>query len=184
MNRRHLLKRAGGGLIVAAAGSLLPARAAASTASVAPVRRLALVNTHTGERFNEAYWEQGAYAPAALAQIKQVMRDHRSNETHDIDPRLLDELSHLNGLVGAPAPYQIISGYRSPATNAMLHENSDGVATHSLHMEGRAIDIRIEGVDLARLHDAALSMQSGGVGYYPAATSNFIHIDTGRVRRW
>ena len=141
-----------------------------------------MVNTHTGDTFNDVYWAQDAYVPGALDAIKHVMRDHRCNETHDIDPRLLDELHALKSLVGASAPYQIISGYRSPATNATLHANSDGVAAHSLHMEGRAIDIRVQGIDLPRLRDAALSMCAGGVGYYEA--SDFIHVDTGRVRRW
>lgn len=183
MNRRHVLKLAGGGLFMGAAASLLPANALAAVAVPAVgARRLALLNTHTGDRFGEAYWENGAYVPGAMAEIKHVMRDHRSNETHDIDPRLLDQLHQLNGLVGAAAPYQIISGYRSPATNAMLHAQSEGVATHSLHMDGRAIDIRMQGVDLTRLRDAARSMNVGGVGYYQA--SDFIHVDTGRVRRW
>lgn len=182
MNRRHVLKLAGGGLVMGAAASLLPANALAAITPATGARRLAFLNTHTGDRFDEAYWEHGAYVPGAMAEIKHVLRDHRSNETHDIDARLLDQLHQLNGLVGAAAPYQIISGYRSPATNAMLHANSDGVASHSLHMEGRAIDIRMQGVDLPRLRDAALSMQSGGVGYYQA--SDFIHVDTGRVRRW
>jgi uncharacterized protein YcbK (DUF882 family) len=181
MNRRDLLRLAGGAL-VAAGGASLVAPCAWATASAPGARAVALLNTHTGDRFSAAYWEQGNYVPDAMAAIKHVMRDYRNNEVHDIDPRLLDELSRLNGLVGAAAPYQIISGYRSPATNAMLHANSDGVASHSLHMEGKAIDIRMAGVDLPRLHDAALSMQSGGVGFYPA--SDFIHVDTGRVRRW
>lgn len=180
MNRRSVLRLAGGALVAAGAASLGISEAFA-TAPQAP-RTLALLNTHTGDRFNAAYWEQGSYVPDAMAAIKHVMRDHRNNEVHEIDPRLLDELSHLNGLVGVAAPYQIISGYRSPATNAMLHANSDGVASHSLHMEGKAIDIRMAGVDLPRLRDAALSMQAGGVGFYPA--SDFIHVDTGRVRRW
>ena len=181
MNRRSVLRLAGGALVAAGAASLgIPE--AFATAPVPSARTIALLNTHTGDRFSAAYWEQGNYVPDAMAAIKHVMRDHRNNEVHDIDPRLLDELSRLNGLVGAAAPYQIISGYRSPASNAMLHANSDGVATHSLHMDGKAIDIRMAGVDLPRLHDAALSMQSGGVGFYPA--SDFIHIDTGRVRRW
>jgi uncharacterized protein YcbK (DUF882 family) len=181
MNRRDLLRLAGGALVAAGTASLVAPNAFA-TAPAQGVRTLALLNTHTGDRFGAAYWEQGNYVPDAIAAIKHVMRDYRNNEVHDIDPRLLDELSRLNGLVGAAAPYQIISGYRSPATNAMLHANSDGVASHSLHMEGKAIDIRMAGVDLSRLHDAALSMQSGGVGFYPA--SDFIHVDTGRVRRW
>ena len=181
MNRRSVLRLAGGGLVAAGAASLGISEAFA-TAPAQGARTLALLNTHTGDRFGAAYWEQGNYVPDAMAAIRHVMRDHRNNEVHDIDPRLLDQLSRLNGLVGAAAPYQILSGYRSPASNAMLHANSDGVATHSLHMDGKAIDIRLAGVDLPRLHDAALSMQSGGVGFYPA--SDFIHVDTGRVRRW
>ena len=181
MNRRDVLRLAGGALLVAGTASIVTPSAFATTPAQG-ARTLALLNTHTGDRFSAAYWEQGNYVPDAMTAIKHVMRDHRNNEVHDIDPRLLDQLSRLNGLIGAAAPYQIISGYRSPASNAMLHANSDGVASHSLHMDGKAIDIRMAGVDLPRLHDAALSMQSGGVGFYPA--SDFIHVDTGRVRRW
>lgn len=192
MNRRDILKFAGGavlnGALVGGAGAalLLPAQAAVTpTAPHAPIveaRLLSFVNTHTGETFSDAYWESGDYVPGAMAAINQVMRDHRSGEVHEIDARLLDQLHALKGLVEASAPYQIISGYRSPATNAALHERSNGVATRSLHMQGRAIDIRIGGVALTRLRDAALNMSAGGVGYYEA--SDFIHIDTGRVRRW
>jgi uncharacterized protein YcbK (DUF882 family) len=181
MNRRGVLKFAGSALVAAGATALLPSTALATVAE-SGVRRVALLNTHTGDHFSDAYWENGTYVSGAMDAIKHVMRDHRTNEVHDIDPRLLDELHRLNGIVGAAQPYQIISGYRSPATNAALHANSDGVASHSLHMEGRAIDIRMTGVDLTRLHDAALSMSAGGVGFYPS--SDFIHVDTGRVRRW
>jgi uncharacterized protein YcbK (DUF882 family) len=177
MNRRGLLKLAGAGMVVAGANSII----ASAFAADAP-RALAFVNTHTGDTFCAAYWEDGAYVPDAMAAIKQVMRDHRTNEVHDIDPRLLDKLHQLNGIVGAAQPYQIISGYRSPATNAMLREHSDGVASHSLHMDGQAIDIRVQGVELDHLRDAALSLNNGGVGYYPS--SDFVHVDTGRPRRW
>src|SRR5690348_8130380 len=122
MNRRSVLKLVGGGLVAAAATSFMASNAFAN-APAQSARTLALLNTHTGDRFSAAYWEQGNYIPDAMTAIKHVMRDHRNNEVHDIDPRLLDELSRLNGLVGAAAPYQIISGYRSPATNAMLHAN-------------------------------------------------------------
>jgi uncharacterized protein YcbK (DUF882 family) len=184
MNRRDVMKFAGGALLNAAlvggAGSVIVQPAGATPPPAA--RLLSFVNTHTGDTFSDAYWENGSYVPDAIAAINHVMRDHRSGETHAIDPRLLDQLHDLKGIVGASAPYQIISGYRSPATNAALHANSDGVATRSLHMDGRAIDIRIRGVDLPQLRDAALGMRAGGVGYYPA--SDFIHVDTGRVRRW
>lgn len=179
MNRRNLLKLGGGALI---ASSALAGVAHATPVAASGARRLSFVNTHTGDTFSDAYWEGGNYVPDAMTAINQVMRDHRSGEAHAIDPRLLDQLHTLQGLVGANAPYQIISGYRSPATNAALHEQSSGVATRSLHMDGRAIDVRVRGVDLPRLRDAALGMQAGGVGYYEA--SDFIHVDTGRVRRW
>jgi uncharacterized protein YcbK (DUF882 family) len=189
MNRRILLKAAGSavfnGAVVSGIGAsiLLPAQATTpAPRASAEVRQLSFVNTHTGDAFADAYWEGGNYVPDAMAAINHVMRDHRSGETHAIDPRLLDQLHALKGLVSASAPFQIISGYRSPVTNATLHEHSSGVATRSLHMDGRAIDIRVRGVDLPRLRDAALGMSAGGVGYYEA--SDFIHVDTGRVRRW
>ncbi|QGZ94754.1 DUF882 domain-containing protein [Terricaulis silvestris] len=192
MNRRNLLQFAGGTLLNGAlvgggaAALILPANATTLTGPpatrAAEARRLAFVNTHTGDTFADAYWEAGNYVPDAMAAINHVMRDHRSSEAHEIDPRLLDQLHALRGAVETQTPYQIISGYRSPVTNAALHEGSSGVATRSLHMEGRAIDIRIRGVDTARLRDAALDMAAGGVGYYQA--SDFIHVDTGRVRRW
>jgi uncharacterized protein YcbK (DUF882 family) len=191
MNRRNLLKFTGaaalnGALVAGGTAALLrPAGATSPVSAPTPVREaklLSFVNTHTGESFADAYWENGSYIPDAMAAINTVMRDHRSGEVHVIDPTLMDLLHTLKANVGASAPYQIISGYRSPATNAALHANSSGVATHSLHMDGKAIDIRVAGIDLPRLRDAALAMQAGGVGYYQA--SDFIHVDTGRVRRW
>lgn len=191
MNRRNLIKSAGSavfnGALVGGMGAAMWTPAQATTPTVAPraasqARLLSFVNTHTGETFADAYWENGNYVPDAMAAINQVMRDHRSGEVHDIDPRLLDQLHRLRGDVSASSPFQIISGYRSPVTNAALHEASNGVATRSLHMQGRAIDVRARGVDTARLRDAALAMQAGGVGYYEA--SDFIHVDTGRVRSW
>ena len=145
-------------------------------------RLLSFLNTHTGETFADAYWESGNYVPDAMAAINNVMRDHRSGEVHEIDPRLLDQLSALRVAVDTNSPFQIISGYRSPASNAQLAAASNGVATRSLHMDGRAVDIRVRGVELSQLRDAALAMNAGGVGYY--ASSDFIHVDTGRVRRW
>lgn len=145
-------------------------------------RRLAFVHTHTGERLSIVYAENGEYIPEALAEIDHLLRDFRAHQTHHIDPPLLDQLADLAALTGGKRPYEVICGYRCPATNAMLRRHSHGVAQHSLHMAGRAIDIRLPGVDLKHLHTAALSMRAGGVGYYPR--SDFIHIDTGRVRRW
>lgn len=184
MNRRDLIKIGGTALALSAIGMPAYAARASRAAPASGARLLSFVNTHTGDTFADAYWENGAYVPDAMNAIKRVMRDYRSGEEHDIDPRLLDQLSDLRGAVGASQPYQIISGYRSPVTNAAMHEQSLGVATRSLHMEGRAIDIRVSGVDLTRLRDAAIGMQRGGVGFYPGAANNFIHVDTGRVRRW
>ena len=178
MQRRSFLRMAGAGFVAASFADQ------AFAAPFAPVqtRVLSLLNTHTGDTFTGAYWDKGVFVADAAAEINRVMRDHRTNEIHDIDPALLDLLSDLNGTLETKAPFQIISGYRSPATNAHLHEASDGVATHSLHMDGKAIDIRVKGVECAGLRDTALNMKRGGVGFYPA--SDFVHVDTGRIRRW
>jgi uncharacterized protein YcbK (DUF882 family) len=143
---------------------------------------LTLFNLHTGDSFSGAYLDKGVFVPDAAAAISKVMRDHRTNEVREIDPRLFDVLSDLRGVLETNSPFQIISGYRSPASNAKLHSASNGVATRSLHMDGKAIDVRVKGVDCANLRDAALGLKRGGVGFYPA--SDFVHVDTGRVRRW
>jgi len=150
-------------------------------ASQAP-RRLAFVHLHTGEKLSAVYAEGDTYVPEALASIDRLLRDHRTGDIHPIDPKLLDQLAALSVLTGGTRPYEVICGYRSPATNAMLSERSGGVAVSSLHLDGRAIDVRLAGVPLTRLHAAARSMAAGGVGYYPR--SNFIHLDTGAVREW
>ncbi|BBL34676.1 hypothetical protein Nstercoris_00915 [Nitrosomonas stercoris] len=145
-------------------------------------KRLSLLNLHTGERIKTAYWEQGKYIPEALQEIATVLRDHRSGERHPIDPSLLDLIQQLHYKTGSSKEFQVISGYRSPATNAKLAARSNGVAKKSMHMQGRAIDIRLPGVPLNTLKQVAMSMRAGGVGYYPE--SNFIHVDTGNVRYW
>ncbi|HVY86826.1 MAG TPA: DUF882 domain-containing protein [Caulobacterales bacterium] len=185
MLRRDILKLAGTAALGAGAASagLLSFNEAANAAVPLPdVRRLSLVNLHTGDTFSDAFWEQGAYVPDALVAINHVLRDFRTGDVHVMDPNLLVLLNDLNAHLDVSAPFQVISGYRSPATNAALHEASSGVATHSLHMEGKAIDIRVRGVELTHLRDTALQMSRGGVGYYQA--SDFVHVDTGRVRRW
>lgn len=173
-HRRDLLKTALG----AAGASLL---APPAFAAVQP-RSLALLNLHTGESLKAVYWEGGSYVPDALAAMNRVLRDHRTGEVHEMAPGLLDLVSTLVRRLDTPSTVQVISGYRSPKTNAALHNASSGVATRSLHMEGEAMDIRIAGVDLTRLRDAALGLKLGGVGFYPG--SNFVHVDIGRVRRW
>ena len=174
VSRRRLLK-------ASLAGSVL-AVAPLSSVWAANERSLSLYNLHTGERINQPYWMAGNYLPESLSAINNVLRDHRSGEVYPMDPGLLDLLSALQQRVGSRHGYEVISGYRSPKTNAMLSSKSKGVAKRSYHMQGKAIDIRLNGCDLKQLHKAALSLKAGGVGYYPS--SDFIHVDTGRVRRW
>jgi uncharacterized protein YcbK (DUF882 family) len=145
---------------------------------------LAFDNIHTGEKLRVEYWAEGQYLPDALAQVNHVLRDFRSGEVHPIAPQLLDLLSLLRTRLETAEPVSVISGYRSPTTNAMLrgeHEHS-GVASQSLHMQGMAIDLRIAGRSLAGLHNVALAQRGGGLGYYPQ--SDFVHVDVGRVRTW
>ena len=150
--------------------------------STTMVRALDFSHTHTGERLSVEYFSSGMYVPDALHTVNHFLRDFRTGDVHPIDPGLLDLLHHLTDLTGSAKPFQVISGYRSPATNEMLRHHSDGVASGSLHMQGKAIDIRLADVPLAALRDAALVARRGGVGYYPA--SDFVHVDTGRVRTW
>ena len=149
--------------------------------STAP-RALNFFHTHTSERLEVEYFDGGTYVPDALSTVNQFLRDFRTGAVHDIDPGLLDLLYGLADATGTRRPYEVISGYRSPVTNAMLRSHSEGVAAHSLHMVGQAIDIRLTDVPLARLREAALAARVGGVGFYPA--SNFVHVDTGRIRAW
>jgi uncharacterized protein YcbK (DUF882 family) len=177
---------------VAAASALVPARAfagavaaAAGPAALAMERELAFFHTHTGERLSMAYCTGGEYVAPALHDINVLLRDFRANQIKPIDPALLDLLFGLNGVLGTDQPFHVISGYRTPETNAMLQERGgaqSGVATHSLHIDGKAIDIRVPGIKLEHLRDSAKSLKRGGVGFYPA--SNFVHVDTGRVRYW
>jgi len=148
----------------------------------APERSLAFRNLHTGETLRSTYWARGGYLKDELKGVNQVLRDHRSGEVYPMDPKLLDLLYLLQQTTGISGAFHIISGYRSPKTNQKLRTKSSGVAKRSLHMQGKAIDIRLPGCELKQLRDAALSLKAGGVGYY--AKSDFIHVDTGRVRRW
>ena len=175
--RRDLLKLGLASTLVAA-----PAAALASTGLNVRPRRLVFDNLHTGEKLDAVYWDRGAYVPDALQAVNHVLRDFRNGEVHPIAPKLLDLLDVLSARVETNRPFEVISGYRSPATNAKLHAKSNGVASKSLHMQGMAIDIRLADVDLSKLHDAALGMAVGGVGYYPS--SDFVHVDIGRVRHW
>lgn len=176
MSRRDVL-RAGTGVI---AGLILQPVLAA--AQLPPERSLGFYNTHTGESTRTVYWAGDSYIASGLQEINVILRDHRSGDIHPMDKHLLDLLFVLRMQVGSNCAYQVISGYRSPATNAALRKKSTGVAKHSFHMQGKAIDIRLPGCDLKQLQRAALDLKAGGVGYY--ATSDFIHVDVGPVRRW
>jgi uncharacterized protein YcbK (DUF882 family) len=145
-------------------------------------RELAFYNIHTDERLRTVYFDDGRYLPDALNEINYFFRDYRANEVKAIDPRLLDALYHVRRMVGSARPIDLISGYRTWQTNLWLAARTEGVARHSMHIEGKAADIHIPGVELRHLQLAALALGAGGVGYYPR--SQFVHMDTGRVRRW
>ena len=145
-------------------------------------REVAVHNLHTGESISAIYFDRGEYVPDALAAMNHVMRDFRTGDVHEMKPQLFDLWHTIRDVTESRQPFQIISGYRSPKTNEMLHEASNGVAQNSYHMKGMASDIRLEDVELAQLHRAALAIGRGGVGYYPS--SDFVHVDIGPVRHW
>jgi uncharacterized protein YcbK (DUF882 family) len=185
ISRRRLLVTGGALAGATAAFGLMPRAFAgprAEAGSAAGARRLTLENLHTPEVLDVVYRRGDQYVPDALAQAEVVLRDYRTGDRHPIDPELLDILYDAAQSIGVEPVFSVISGYRSPQTNAMLHERSAGVASHSLHMEGRAIDVRLSHVNCADLADKALAMKRGGVGYY--RQSDFVHLDTGRIRTW
>lgn len=145
-------------------------------------RTLRLINTHTGEEREVRYFEGGTYRPEQLGTLDWLLRDYRTGQVFPIEPRLFDLLHELAAEAGREPRYEVISGYRSPATNAMLAATTGGVSSQSLHMSGRAIDVRLVNFPTAGFRDLALAKQAGGVGYYPG--SDFVHLDTGRVRSW
>jgi uncharacterized protein YcbK (DUF882 family) len=178
--RRSFLKSSA--LLATALGVPAIGRAAAVPAGMPHERTLRMYNTHTGESLKSVFWAEGKFVPEAMNDINKLLRDHRNNQVAQIDPKLLFLLDQVSSQVGSNSVVHIISGYRSPASNQLLHENTSGVAKHSMHLEGKAIDVRIPGRDLAALHKAALHAGGGGVGYYP--DSQFVHLDTGRLRHW
>lgn len=181
MNARHTFCASRRRLIKTAV--LLPAGFAGSALALSTEpRRLRFVHTHTSEKLDVVYAESGSYLPDALAEINSLLRDFRSGEIYPIEPGLLDLLHAVRSRAANTRPFEIISAYRSPQTNEMLRQKGGGVAKRSLHMQGKAIDIRLPGTDTGQLRQAAMSLQAGGVGYYPK--SDFIHVDTGRVRNW
>lgn len=186
ISRRSLLG-IGGGALAAAIGLGGNQKAIAAPAIIGakelPARSLSFDCYYTGEYVKKTtYWADGEYIDGALDEINRALRDWRADEVHPIDVKLLDLLYQLGRNLDTDCHFELVSGYRSPKTNAMLHRNDPGVAVNSLHMQGQAVDISLPGRPLRKLHDMALAMGLGGVGYYPE--SNFVHVDTGRVRRW
>lgn len=140
-----------------------------------------MYHTHTSEKLDLVYYEGGQYVADALLALNQMLRDFRTGDVCQFDPALFDQLYALN-LACGEGTYEVVSAFRSERTNKMLRQHSARVAKDSLHVRGRAIDVRLAGRDTRRLRDAALALQQGGVGYY--ARSNFVHLDTGAVRSW
>jgi uncharacterized protein YcbK (DUF882 family) len=145
-------------------------------------RSLSFVHTHTGESLSAVYFREGSYQQTPLERINHLLRDFRTGDVHPIAPAVLDILVELQALANRSGPYEVISAYRSPQTNSALRNRSSGVAEHSLHMEGRAIDVRLAGFSTRKLQELALQLGRGGVGFYPK--SDFVHVDNGRVRSW
>lgn len=179
-SRRLFLK----GLLVGAAVSAtgFSGIAKATAGKLQLPRKLAFYNLHTEEKVSMTYFEEGQYVKGAVQELNYLLRDHRSGDVYNMDPELYDLLYDLQSSLGGNKTFQVISGFRSASTNAMLNQKSRGVATKSLHMQGKAIDIRVEGVDSKVLQQASIALQKGGVGYYHK--SDFVHIDTGNVRYW
>ena len=176
--RRDLIKLG----LAAGAASSIPAIGWANPVAASP-KVLAVQNLHTGEKIEACFWENGKYVPDACAALNKVLRDHRTGDVHMMDPGLYEILTAIALKLEKRPTFQIISGYRSPKSNKMLQATGGGgVATHSLHMDGKAMDVRLPGTALKSLQTAALGLKKGGVGFYPV--SNFVHVDTGRVRQW
>ena len=180
ISRRSFLKTG----LLTATGLSLPVSSLARVAdTIWPEKVLSFYNTHTGERLRRAvYWAEGNYIPDTLDQIDHLLRDHRNDTIQPIDPALIDLLHALSRQLGTTQPIHVISGFRSPSSNLLLRQQAQGVAKRSLHMSGKAVDIRIPDCDLTRLRRAAMAQKRGGVGFYP--DSDFVHLDTGRVRYW
>ena len=177
-SRRDFMKIGTGFL----ASCLLPSAGWAALSPDHTRRSLSFYNTHTGERLSVCYFKNGAYCPDAMAKINHILRDHRTGDTKAMDPTLLDLLACVHRQLGCSTPFHIISGYRSPKTNAALRRQTTGVAKFSYHMLGRAIDIRLPGCKTRQLRNLCMDLKEGGVGYYPR--SDFVHLDTGAFRTW
>ena len=183
-NNRIVLSRRS--FLASVAGVAMCMAAPGVMASVAPAavrdRKLSFYNTHTGEKLSTTFWSDGNYLDDGIEEISWLLRDHRADQANTMDPKLLDLLYRLQEKVEHRGEFHVISGYRSPATNEMLSKRSSGVAKRSYHMLGQAIDVRLPGFDTPQLKKAAIALKGGGVGYY--SSSDFIHLDVGRVRSW
>lgn len=179
IDRRHFCKIGTQAILC----SLLPVSAIASIDRLlAPKRNLLLLNTHTGQKLDVCYYAQGQYQPEALKKINYILRDHRTEEIIPIHKGLLNLLHSISMTLDRPTRLHVISGYRSPETNAELSRRSKYVVKNSLHVKGKAADIRIPGYDTRRLRNACMKLKAGGVGYY--RKSDFVHVDIGQVRHW
>ncbi|WP_411726124.1 YcbK family protein [Methyloglobulus sp.] len=176
--RRFLNSVACGSLLAMGSPKIVQAAFSGFTAH----KTLSLEHHHTGDTLKLTYYEHGRYIHDALKEASYFLRDYHNDAVHTVDTALLDQLYDVKLLLRVNKPFHIVSAYRSPGTNASLRRHSRGVARHSLHMQGRAVDIRMEGVSAKTIRDAAHTLQRGGVGYYP--NSNFVHLDTGEIRTW
>lgn len=177
LSRRDFLKVSAA---VTTVGILSPSTAFASYPD--KPRTIAMSNLHTGESLESCYFDGEKYIERELSLLNQICRDFRQNEAFDMDRELFNQVSQIQQLLGTSNQVMIISGYRSPKTNAALRANSSGVAKKSYHMRGMALDFRLDGIPISQVRDAAMSLKAGGVGYYQK--SQFVHIDTGPVRSW
>ena len=175
-SRRQFISLLGLGCFANLPGSLLAAP------HPWPDQRIKLLNLHTGERCDAVFFADGQWQTEGLRSINQVLRDHRANETCAIDPALIALVARVQQQLQYTGDIQIVSGYRAPKTNALLHAAGHRVAPNSLHMQGKALDLRLPGINLRQVQQVALQMSGGGVGYY--GKDNFVHLDTGKVRRW
>ncbi len=179
MSRRRFIRHVAYGTLLTLGSPII---AEAAKIRFPSHKTLSFKNTHTGDKLKLTYFEKGHYVKSALKEIDFMLRDYRTDDVFPIDTALLDQLHDLRLMLGVNRPFQVISGYRSPKSNARLRSHSSGVAKKSLHMQGKAIDIRVEGLDIRKIRNAAVAMRRGGVGYYPK--SDFVHLDTGKFRFW
>ena len=178
INRRRLLQN----MALTVPGVLLMAKPSLAIASISDTRALSFRHLHTNEKLSLDYFSDNHYQSESLNKFNYLLRDFRSSEVYPIDPKLFDLLYAIKLATGSKGQFEIISGYRSPKTNNMLRSKSNGVAKRSLHMQGKAIDVRLTDVNTDSVRRAAIALKAGGVGYY--RKSNFVHLDTGRFRTW